>query len=148
MGNEFDTFSKTFSKLLSDAQKRTGDKRTAAKGEQGHQKTPAFILAVIEDALQKGTHQPRGGFTDVGLHTGGSARATQWPLALAIVRFVMEQLHPHDDMTRIDFRCVLADWELWLAEASLNPQSNVEISDTLRMIQSAAERGAVLANSG
>lgn len=70
------------------------EQRRQAKdnSKSGFQRTPAFILAVIKDALvevqqqqqqQRSCRQdsmPRGGFTDVGLHTGGMPRATAWPL--------------------------------------------------------------------
>lgn len=65
--------------------------------KKGFQRTPAFIAAVVKDALtmlSKGVTaataardygrfaatMPRGGFTDVGLHTGGVSRPTGWPL--------------------------------------------------------------------
>ena len=32
----------------------------------------------------------RGGFTDVGLHTGGHARNTTWPLVLAVLQVIIE----------------------------------------------------------
>eukprot|EP00899_Mesostigma_viride_P018047 jgi/Mesvir1/26243/Mv05721-RA.1 len=75
---------------------RTG-KRTAAGKDKGHQKTPAFINSVLSDAVQSllsGTEhesQPRGGFTDVGLHTGGQSRDTCW----ALVREVVQALLSH-----------------------------------------------------
>ena len=82
------------SKLLQKAQERTGDERTAAVNKQGHQKTPAFIHALLLDALEvvekeidlkdeveiENPHPPRCGFTDVGLHTGGKYRDTSWHL--------------------------------------------------------------------
>lgn len=70
--------------------KRHGDERTAAYGQQGHQKTPTMIAALLLDAKdmlgvtgpqESPSHLPRGGFTDVGLHTGGRPRETAWPLA-------------------------------------------------------------------
>jgi hypothetical protein len=56
--------------------------------KSGFQRTPSFILAVIKDSLLQVQQQlsckqesmPKGGFTDVGLHTGGMPRATAWPL--------------------------------------------------------------------
>jgi hypothetical protein len=59
--------------------------------KKGFQRTPAFIQAVVQDALEVlksgrdlqevvGSHQPRGGTTDVGQHTGGIPRDTSWPL--------------------------------------------------------------------
>jgi hypothetical protein len=144
-------FLTSFMKLFDKATQNTGDKRSAAGGKQGHQKTPAFIFAVMEDALtgyDKPFSQPRGGFTDVGLHTGGSERATAWPLAAAIVRFVLEQLHPLPDSSNHDFRCVLAEWELWLAEAALDPLATLEIADVARMLDGAVERCVPLADAG
>lgn len=69
--------------------------------KKGSQRTPAFISAVVTDAItlleagvtagnvtlranqalvQNTVTMPRGGFTDVGLHTGGVPRHTSWPL--------------------------------------------------------------------
>jgi hypothetical protein len=145
-------FLECFRKLFDQASKKSGEQRSAAEGKQGHQKTPAFIFAVMEDALagrEKPLSQPRGGFTDVGLHTGGIARATAWPLAAAVARFALEQLHPRSDLSgEHDFRCVLAEWELWLAEAALDPLATLELSDIARMLDSAAGRCAALADAG
>eukprot|EP00965_Chrysotila_dentata_P122483 4047930-Pleurochrysis_carterae.AAC.1 len=64
------------------AERKEGEKRSAANNQQGHQKTPAMIKAVLTDALRgtPGQTAPRGGCTDVGLHTGGLPRNTMWPL--------------------------------------------------------------------
>eukprot|EP01105_Mastigella_eilhardi_P000974 TRINITY_DN1122_c1_g1_i1.p1 TRINITY_DN1122_c1_g1~~TRINITY_DN1122_c1_g1_i1.p1 ORF type:complete len:1532 (-),score=233.20 TRINITY_DN1122_c1_g1_i1:843-5000(-) len=64
-----------------------GDQRSAAHGKLGHQKTPSFIAAVVENAIAAVCGSPpaalaKGGFTDVGLHTGGKARDTAWALVL------------------------------------------------------------------
>ena len=67
------------SALLEKAQERKGEKRSAAGNRQGHQKTPAMVEAIVQDALAgraDGETPARGGFTDVGLHTGGHARNT------------------------------------------------------------------------
>lgn len=51
-----------------------------------------MIEALLKDAkaaLDGGSstpHLPRGGFTDVGLHTGGQPRDTAWPLARAVFK--------------------------------------------------------------
>jgi hypothetical protein len=84
--------------LIRQAEMVTGNSRSAAGGKQGHQKTPAFVHALALKALEitiaeaeagSGSkdeaeevepRQPRGGFTDVGLHTGGTPRDTAWPL--------------------------------------------------------------------
>lgn len=65
--------------------------RSAAGGEQGHQRTPAMIEAVLKDAKaavngEEQTHIPGGGFTDVGLHTGGERRDIAWPLVREVFR--------------------------------------------------------------
>lgn len=87
---------------------RKGDARSAALGRQGHQKTPAMVAAAVQQALAQtraeaaaaarsgssGPGQapvvpeavPQGGFTDVGLHTGGLPRDTAWPLVREAVR--------------------------------------------------------------
>ena len=70
--------------LISKASKRTGEKRSAGKASQGHQKTPSFIAAIVEQALDRSDeeYKPSGGMTDVGLHTGGLPRSTCWPLLI------------------------------------------------------------------
>ena len=34
--------------------------------------------------------QARGGFTDVGLHTGGHARNTAWSLVIAVLQIMLD----------------------------------------------------------
>jgi hypothetical protein len=70
---------------------------------KGFQRTPAFIHAVVQQLLSGGAGQedeagsdeeggglleimPRGGFTDVGQHTGSQARATAWPLVEQLLK--------------------------------------------------------------
>ena len=92
--------------LLVKAQRqKTGDHRTAAHGGQGHQKTPAFIEALIKDTflvlehpsegeatadnfLADKQHLPKGGFTDVGMHTGAEGRGTCWPLVREMTKVI------------------------------------------------------------
>lgn len=145
----------TVATLLRKAKQKKGDQRSAAGGKQGHQKTPAFIEALVRDALKgavedrtvedRTKHQPKGGFTDVGLHTGGEARVTGWPLSASVARFVMEQLCEPPG-THPDFRVILAEWEMWLLEASLG--TAVRLSALARMLDSAASRSAALADAG
>ena len=58
----------------------------------GHQRTPAMIEALLKDAkaalnvTSSTCHVPRGGFADVGLHTGGKRRDTAWPLTHAVLQ--------------------------------------------------------------
>jgi hypothetical protein len=70
---------------------------------KGFQRTPAFIHAVVQQLLAGGGAgqedgsgsdddsrgvevEPRGGFTDVGQHTGSQARATAWPLVEQLLK--------------------------------------------------------------
>ena len=102
-------------KLLSQAQARKGDKRSAAANDQGNQKTPAMIKAVLIDALsgcEDGTTAPRGGFTDVGLHTGGYERNTSWALIRAVLQALLEE-------QSLFYRHAMAQLALWLCEASV-----------------------------
>lgn len=91
--------------LLELAEKRKGTERSAAFNQQGHQKTPSFIQAIIRDALDtlhtegeeppKNPTKPRGGFTDVGLHTGGHARDTSWTIVRAVLQVIIEAQADH-----------------------------------------------------
>lgn len=89
-------FNSDFNAALDKAKQRKAEQRSAASNAQGHQKTPAFVWAVVTDVLRgmgaAASHgvpqQPPGAFTDVGLHTGGRPRNTSWPL----VQFVLEEL--------------------------------------------------------
>lgn len=84
--------------ILKTVQKRKGSGRSAAFNEQGHQKTPAMIQAVLSQALHhlsnanESMKSPLGGFTDVGAHTGGSERNTAWPLLQIVLQHVLELL--------------------------------------------------------
>lgn len=132
-------------KRLEKATKIKGNARSAENSKQGHQRTPSFILALLQDALaktKKPVRQPRGGFTDVGLHTGGESRATGWPLASSVSRFVVEQL----GACHVDYEIIIAEWELALLEASLASPQIPPISLT-RMLESVTWRGAVLADA-
>jgi hypothetical protein len=94
---------------LKEAQKLTGDQRSATNGAQSHQRTPSFMLSLLQNAirtvltfhitapvtkvekealrLKEKSHDkaPQGGVTDVGLHTGGKPRHTTWPLVCAVL---------------------------------------------------------------
>uniref|UniRef100_A0AAV1V4V9 Uncharacterized protein n=1 Tax=Peronospora matthiolae TaxID=2874970 RepID=A0AAV1V4V9_9STRA len=85
-------FSVAFDSELRNAQTSKGSKRSAARNELGHQKTPQFIAAVVRRAVTLLTKEansvgiaPRGGTTDVGLHTGGQARDTCWAIVQAVI---------------------------------------------------------------
>ncbi|KAJ1615641.1 hypothetical protein T492DRAFT_897221 [Pavlovales sp. CCMP2436] len=90
-------FATAFEAILDKVQKRSGEAHHADNSNGGHQKTPAFIEAVAQNAVRAANTMPaadgketeldysvtpRGGFTDVGRHTGGSRRETELPLTL------------------------------------------------------------------
>ena len=67
--------------------------RAKTTGEKGFQRTPAFILSAVLHAMDlvNGMEEsipnlPRGGFTDVGPHTGGRARDTATPLVREVIK--------------------------------------------------------------
>ncbi|KAE9317256.1 hypothetical protein PF008_g18790 [Phytophthora fragariae] len=89
-------FSSSFTSELRKAQASRGADRSAASNALGHQKTPQFIAAVVRRTARTLTQgggssvgvvssAPRGGTTDVGLHTGGRARDTCWPIVQAAI---------------------------------------------------------------
>ncbi|KAJ3222849.1 hypothetical protein HDU81_009559 [Chytriomyces hyalinus] len=85
-------FDEEFDKALQEAEKRTGNRRTAAAGDQGNQKTPAFIAALVRQVLAADGIEvvPVGGTTDVGLHTGGRHRCTSWPLVIETLKLLVK----------------------------------------------------------
>ena len=163
--DKYHDFLRLTSKFLDAAKERKGGKRTAAANDQGHQKTPAMIHAVMIDAIEalyleqepeEGTTAPRGGFTDVGLHTGGAARDTAWALVRSVLQVVIEAAADHDL-----YRVMLSQLHLCLAESCLN----LAIVDTsagsqcpcrfqnrlnvgMELLQHAVTEGATLADEG
>ena len=88
------SFHNLFAEKLSYAEKNK-------KNDSKIQRTPAFIqsitcstLKVVAEALKTGNEvkvdenqpMPRGGTTDVGMHTGSKPRSTAWPLVFALFR--------------------------------------------------------------
>ena len=140
--------------LLAQAAARKGEKRTAAANDQGHQKTPSMIKAVLEDALagrDDGCTAPRGGFTDVGLHTGGLPRNTSWPLVVAVLQELLE-----DAQHEAFFRMAMAQMKLWLAELitamSKSPTAKrgvvraTTVNNCMQVLTAAVREGAGLAD--
>ncbi|GMF14764.1 unnamed protein product [Phytophthora lilii] len=84
-------FEAAFASELQKARERKGFERSAAQSNMVHQKTPQFIVAVVKRAVAsiQGTPTrsilPKGGTTDVGMHTGGQARDTCWSLVQAAI---------------------------------------------------------------
>ncbi len=80
---------------------RIEEKRTEKEKKKQH--TPAFLHALVLDAIEaaqaqemgeaKSSTEPRGGFTDVGMHTGSPPRGTTWPLVREVIK-VRSQISP------------------------------------------------------
>ncbi|KAJ3312282.1 hypothetical protein HDU76_002913 [Blyttiomyces sp. JEL0837] len=90
--DQLDKVLENIKELMKKASTITGDERSAASGKQGHQRTPSFVRAIIEQAIIGDENLevlPRGGSTDVGLHTGGRARETVVPCIVAVLRFLL-----------------------------------------------------------
>jgi len=98
--DQADEVTTRFNKLLKKAQQRTDEQRHAMAGShRGHQRTPAFLVSLVEDALTGNTGNetdPRGAFTDVGQHTGGQPRCTIQPLVSACIHEVL-RLQPYEE---------------------------------------------------
>lgn len=143
--------------LIAGAQQRQGEKRSAAGNVQGHQNTPAFIEAVVQDALSKEKciiTKPGGGFTDVGMHTGGSPRNTSWPLARAVIQVLLEQQGRHHF-----YRMAMAQLFLWEAERCCHNNNlrkarvmgskkiSIAMVDLVhKLLEAAVHEGAILAD--
>ena len=71
--DKYDKFLQTVNAIWDRVKERKGKERSAAGG-QGHQRTPAMVHAIVQQALNAGSAGaegsrcvvPRGGFTDVG----------------------------------------------------------------------------------
>ncbi|KAG2492072.1 hypothetical protein HYH03_009568 [Edaphochlamys debaryana] len=134
------------------------------EGEKGFQRTPAFIRSVIEAALttlQGGAHASgditsRGGFTDVGQHTGGDAvRDTCWPLVQSVLKVLLACAPgcAPAGPPEILFRCALAHLELWLLRGQLRrltPETAgpEAVTNAMHMLECAAGKAAALADEG
>ena len=118
--SELNNFMKLFKELLSEAQLRTGNQRSANFNKQGHQKTPAFILAIAKQALlNTGTsEEPKGGFTDNGLHTGGRPRNTCFPLVRSLLNFRLSQAAAHQGADSL-FQRLVTFFDLRVADEYL-----------------------------
>ena len=155
---KWDDYMSTADQLLQAAQARMGDKRSAESNRQGNQKTPAMMQAVLLDALEAVIHKqkipseglthPRGGFTDVGLHTGGIKRDTQW----ALVRDVLQVLLEEGDQRQLYLHAI-HQLRLWLTEqvlAFLTPSTAdaKRVDLVMEMLHAVAIEGIELVERG
>ncbi|KAL3776347.1 hypothetical protein ACHAW5_003521 [Stephanodiscus triporus] len=152
-----------FSSKLAAAQTRTGEKRSAAGGQQGHQKTPAFIHALYREVFGMQPEQlPRGGWTDVGMHTGGQeTRPTAWPLVTSSLyqRMINCEISIRLSIDKF-FPKIVAYFGLYMCEKKIEeyertvtpkPSSNapdVLLVRAFRILQSASMVAAALSDEG
>ncbi|KAI8839984.1 hypothetical protein BJ741DRAFT_677323 [Chytriomyces cf. hyalinus JEL632] len=160
-------FDAVFNNALQNAEKKTGDRRTAAGGHQGHQKAPAMIAALVRQVLASAGAEelPFGGTTDVGLHTGGRPRCTSWPLVFQTLKLLIKstslfnryisEFHLKNLQVEIDRvqelakQCKLTPTDIDEAFAVLNlaadavqktaAESRVNITEAVRVIKKAQE---------
>jgi hypothetical protein len=115
--DQLDDFTKLFDSIFSEAEKLSGKLRSAKNVEGGHQKTPGFVHAKCSEALNQLNSEkkepiiPSGGWTDVGLHTGGRVRYTAFPL----VRSLLHEWYLFIFPKEIDFESVSDSFEYFLA---------------------------------
>lgn len=109
-----------FEQLLGKASQRKGDDRSSQGGtRQGHQFTPALILALWRQAIANDGRDriPVGGFTDNGVHTGGQPRNTSFPLVEAFFRWALREAGDNHGSLFLRFSVYL---DLRIMEALMN----------------------------
>lgn len=154
-----------FSSKLAAARTRTGEKRSAAGGEQGHQRTPGFIHALCREAFgMQQTQLARGGWTDVGMHTGGQERRpTAWPLVTSCLYQLLNNRNNTSIRLSSDmlYRKFVAYFGLYTCDGKLRlydeqsatsePRSNAPdmlLDKTFRILQAASILAAALSDEG
>uniref|UniRef100_A0A7S1C6A7 ubiquitinyl hydrolase 1 n=2 Tax=Bicosoecida sp. CB-2014 TaxID=1486930 RepID=A0A7S1C6A7_9STRA len=147
--------------LLDEAAAATSGNKGARRsqpGQYGHQKTPGFLWAIAFDAIahdmewvgktdSKTTEDrtmPIGGFTDVGLHTGGVPRPTSWPLAFEALRFVLSLGTTPSLTNPALFARIRCYFDVWVAEQLLPAPCDAvvvdDVNDVMRTIDAATRR--------
>ncbi|GFH58370.1 hypothetical protein CTEN210_14846 [Chaetoceros tenuissimus] len=104
-----DSFFVKFRDIFDSASRIKGAERSSRGNRQGHQKTPAFIKALLLQALGCNCSAkdckcgqsvlPEGGCTDVGLHTGGRARCTEYELVKSVCEWKLKMMYLNDCQT-------------------------------------------------
>lgn len=155
---DYQSFHDRFVLLFSKGSKRHGDDRSAANGNQGHQKTPAWIHAVALQALkckcqdfQKhcGCTQElsKGGFTDVGLHTGGLLRDTIFALVRSVFHNILE-CNQDCSRTKINFDVLMVEFYFYLTNIIILQKDITSVDMSFLMFQRCALEAAPLADDG
>eukprot|EP01050_Picozoa_sp_SAG11_P004952 SAG11_NODE_331_length_10659_cov_4.512689_1_plen_833_part_00 len=151
----FQMFMELAMKLLDVAAARSGNQRSAAKSQQGNPKTPGLVEAVLHDALNgldqreepdEGSTAPQGGFTDVGRHTGGTARNTTWPLVRAVLQIMLEDRKKHElyRLTMVQLRLWVT--ERWLSSLSSEGITAEQVNITMQMLVAIQEDAVPLSD--
>lgn len=128
--------------------------------ELGHQKTPAFIRALFRQAFGATNQCPRGGFTDVGQHTGSKERDTAWPLVCAALDQVIFN-ESSSDINEYFLRMVIAYFGLFITKVTIDQYVNGKSSFTknsnaphelldfgFRILQSTTRNATLLSDDG
>ena len=121
-----------FETLRSKARARTGDQRSAAGGRQGHQFTPAMIEALLRQAIgHSGICFPSGGFTDVGLHTGGKHRDSCFAVVRSVYDWVLNQNSTHHNFphTPTFLNVTMAHFHMFVIKEFYFHQANFVITE-------------------
>ncbi|MEW5310745.1 MAG: hypothetical protein WDW38_002512 [Sanguina aurantia] len=136
--------------------------RDRKDGEKGLQHTPAFMLAVVADALRKPSGNlpsgkrtlARGGYSEVGLHTGSIYRDTCWPLVRETIKAIMTStgVCVHSNAWWL-FESTMAHLDLWLLQRQaqlITAQSATAtmVNAGMTMLASATAKAANLAAKG
>jgi len=153
-----EAFWKIFNESFEKAHSNDGSKRsTVGNKNGGHQKTPAFIAGIIANScsILEGNddtevNQSRGSTTDVGLHTGGKARDTAFPLVLATLHECIKKqdyAEPEKLISNIDFY-----FSLWLLQRQIVKTkvniTSLHIDVVMRMLDVTVKKSLKLISNG
>ncbi|KAL4428607.1 hypothetical protein ABPG77_008919, partial [Micractinium sp. CCAP 211/92] len=167
---QLDAFRAQLATVMAKVAERKGDARAQVAGRQGHQKTPAMVRAAAVQALRQLAAEaaaeaegreadsvpdqvPQGGFTDVGMHTGGGQRDTAWPVVREVLKALLAHAAPCRSANPDLFQLAEAHLFLWVMQrqvAALTPEAatSTVLNAAMRMLQAVAQRAAELAQQG
>jgi len=159
-----------FEQLLFELEEKVVENRRA--GLKGLQRNPGFVLSVAKCALEAvrddvepffaedieelvdGMEPSKGGFSDVGLHTGGMARNTCWQLYRESLKAVLMYHQPPKEQ-EILYRLYMTYFEKWLLTSQVNVvrsthklASPAVLSACMHMLRSVAAKCAELSEDG
>lgn len=169
--DELGDFVVRFSIAYEDMRKRVGKERSASNAHGGHQRTPSCIAAlaawVTDNPAAQGSKElcatdmqllPRGGFTDVGRHTGGEARETDEALALTLLHFALFAADPALGTPGLVFEHAVTEFRVDQAfaalesleaqAATLHPLAPEAVDAVVLPLADAARRASRIAETG